>query len=93
MAGRYVYRKTHPSVFGWGPIARQMPECQKGGANGYDLFCWLAGCILIYGCLFGVSKILLGSLGQGIGMLGLGLAAEAYIYWDLSKRGWASVVN
>ena len=87
------YRKTHPSVFGWGPIARQMPECQKGGASGHDLLCWLAGCILIYGCLFGTGKILLGSFAQGVGMLAVGLAAGAYIYWDLSKRGWNAVVD
>ncbi|MBY0503439.1 MAG: hypothetical protein K2X03_06010 [Bryobacteraceae bacterium] len=67
-----------------------MPE---GSANGYDLLCWLAGCILIYGCLFGTGKLLLGATLQGVGMLAVGLAAGAYIYWDLSKRGWASVVD
>ncbi len=87
------YRKTHPSVFGWGPIARQLPEYQRGGAGSHDLFCWLAGCILIYGCLFGVGKILLGSLAEGIGMLVIGLAAGAYIYRDLTKRGWSTVVD
>ena len=31
--------------------------------------------------------------GARVGLLVLALAAGAVIYWDLSRRGWASVVD
>lgn len=87
------YRKTHPSTFGWGPIASQAPDVKGGGATFSDIACWLAGCALIYGCLLGTGKILLGDTGAGFGLLALGIAAGGYIYWNLSRRGWASVTE
>jgi hypothetical protein len=58
-----------------------------------NLIDWISGCVLIYGVLFGVGKLLLQETLLGLGLLGLGVAAGAVIYWDLSRRGWASVVD
>ena len=87
------YRKTHPSRFGWGPIAALAPEVKGGGTTFDDILCWLAGCVLIYGCLLGTGKLLLGDPLLGAGLVGIGLAAGGFIYWNLTKRGWASVVE
>ena len=51
------------------------------------------GYILVYGVLFGVGKLLLGETWLGLGMLAAGLLVGAVIYWDLSRRGWKSVVD
>jgi len=87
------YRRTAPSVSGWRPIAALAPDVrprQDGLANLLD---WICGCILIYGILFGVGKLLLHETAVGLSLLALGIAAGAVIYWDLSRRGWSSVVE
>jgi hypothetical protein len=48
---------------------------------------------MIYGALFGFGKILLKDYLPGVAMLGVGLLAGAIIYRDLSRRGWATVVD
>ena len=87
------YRRTAPSVTGWGPIAALAPDVRPRQDGMSNLMDWICGCVLIYGVLFGVGKLLLQETLLGLGLLGLGVAAGAVIYWDLSRRGWASVVD
>jgi Na+/proline symporter len=86
------YRRTRPSM-GWGPIAAMAPEVKPVRDGLSNLLAWVSGCVMIYGTLFGVGKLLLKQYGAGAGMLALGVAAGAVIYWDLSRRGWESVVD
>ena len=85
------YRRTRPSRGGWGPIAALAPEVKPAGDGLHNLAFWIAGCVMIYMALFGLGKVLLKDTGMGLGMLALAGAAGAFIYYDLNKRGWASV--
>lgn len=87
------YRRTRPSVAGWAPIAKLAPDVKASRDGLRNLGDWIAGCVLIYGVLFGVGKLLLHETAIGLVMLGIGLAAGVVIYADLSRRGWASVVD
>jgi Na+/proline symporter len=87
------YRRTRPSLSGWGPIARLAPDVKPNRDGWANLVDWISGCVLIYGILFGVGKLLLHETGIGIGLVALGLLGGAVIYWDLSRRGWSSVVD
>jgi SSS family solute:Na+ symporter len=87
------YRRTRPSKSGWGPIARFAPEVQPSRDGLSNLLCWAGGCMLIYGVLFGVGKLLLGETGLALVLLGMGAAGFAIIYRDLSRRGWSAVVD
>ena len=87
------YRRTAPSVNGWRPIAALAPEVKPRQDGLSNLLDWICGCVLIYGVLFGVGKLLLRETALGLGLLAIGLVAGAIIYWDLSRRGWASVVD
>jgi len=87
------YRKTHPSAAGWGPIARLAPDVSPSRDGLSNLLDWVAGCVLIYGILFGTGKLLLHETVLGVGLLICGLAGGAVIYWDLSRRGWSVVVE
>jgi solute:Na+ symporter, SSS family len=87
------YSRTRPSVAGWRRIARMKPEIKPAGDGLSNLLDWIAGCVLIYGILFGTGKLLLHETGMGVALLVAGLAGGAVIYWDLSKRGWNVVVD
>jgi len=87
------YRRTRPSRTGWAPIAALAPEVKVTSSGLSNLLDWIAGCVLIYGVLFGVGKLLLHETGTGLVLLALGLAGGFVIYRDLSRRGWATVVE
>ena len=87
------FRRTAPSLTGWRPIARLAPDVKPRRDGLSNLLDWICGCVLIYGVLFGVGKLLLQETTLGLLMIAIGLAAGAIIYWDLSRRGWSSVVD
>ena len=87
------YRRTRPSRAGWGPVAALAPDVRASADGLANLLDWAAGCVLIYGVLFGVGKLLLHETLPGVVLLGLGAIAGAVIYRDLSRRGWESVVQ
>ena len=87
------YRRTAPSLSGWRRIAALAPEVRPRRDGMANLLDWICGCIMIYGVLFGVGKLLLGEPGLGIALIAAGAVAGAVIYRDLSRRGWSSVVD
>ena len=82
------YRRTRPSRSGWGPIAKLAPEVKPARDGLSNLLDWAAGCLLIYGVLFGVGKLLLHEVMPGLILLCMGIAGMAILYWDLSRKGW-----
>ena len=50
--------------------------------------------MLIYGVLFGIGKMHPEGVPHWASLfIGMALAAGAVIYWDLSRRGWTSVME
>jgi Na+/proline symporter len=87
------YRRTRPSRRGWEPIAALVPEVKVASSGLANLLDWAAGCVLIYGVLFGVGKLLLGDTTSGLILLAVSAVSGFVIYRDLSRRGWATVVE
>ena len=87
------YRRVHPAGPLWRPVARLAPEVPPSSDLRYNIFDWLAGCALIYGCLFGAGKVILKEYVLGAVFLAVGVAAGWYIYRDLGRRGWKTVVE
>jgi Na+/proline symporter len=82
------YRRVHPTVYGWKPIARLVPELGEVRDVASNTFNWAMGCILVYGCLFGIGKLVFQQWFWGITLLVLACIAGYLIFWDLSRRGW-----
>jgi SSS family solute:Na+ symporter len=79
------YERVRPSSFGWkriASLARPAPGAEPLGINAID---WLAGCGLVYGALFGIGKIVLGSLGTGLGYLAIAAACGAVIAYNVTR--------
>jgi len=87
------YRRTRPSRTGWGPVAARAPDVRPSADGLANLVDWVAGCVLVYGSLFGVGKLLLHEVPMGLGLLLLASVAGWVIYRDLSRRGWKTVVE
>lgn len=87
------YKRTRPSRTGWGPVARLAPEVAPSGGGLSNLLCWIGGCMLIYGTLFGTGKLILHETAPGLALLGVGAVGLGIIYRDLSRRGWSAVVD
>jgi len=85
------YRRVHPTVHGWKPIARLAPELSEVRDVAANAFDWLMGVILVYGCLFGIGKLVFEQWAQGIVLLLAAGLAGYLIFWDLSRRGWATL--
>jgi solute:Na+ symporter, SSS family len=85
------YRKVHPTVYGWKRIAKlvpELPEVRDVAANAFD---WIMGLILVYGCLFGIGKLVFAQWLQGAALLIVAAIAGYLIFWDLSRRGWETL--
>jgi solute:Na+ symporter, SSS family len=87
------YRRTRPSRAGWSRVARLAPEVKPARDGLANLLDWVAGCMLIYGVLFGTGKLLLHETGAGLALLAMGAMGMGVIYWDLSRRGWHAAVD
>jgi Na+(H+)/acetate symporter ActP len=85
------YRRVHPTVYGWKRIAKLAPELPEVKDVAGNAFNWLMGVILVYGCLFGIGKLVFQQWGQGILLLALAAVAGYLIFWDLSRRGWETL--
>ena len=86
------YRKVRPS-FGWRPVAGRLTHVLPDRDLSSNLVCWLAGCVLVYGALFGVGKVILKEPTSGAAMLAVAFAAGAVIFRNLSRRGWRAAIE
>jgi solute:Na+ symporter, SSS family len=87
------YRRVRPSAALWQPIARLCPDVPPARDAAWNLLDWICGCIMIYSALFGIGKIVLKETGVGLAFLAAAGIAGAIIYWDLSRRGWRTVLE
>ena len=85
------YKRVHPTVYGWHRIAKLVPELPEVRDVTSNAFNWVMGCILVYGCLFGIGKLVFAQWGWGILLLAISAIAGYLIFWDLSRRGWATL--
>ena len=85
------YRRVHPSVYGWKHVARLVPEMAEVRDFSSNAFDWVMGVILVYGCLFGIGKLVFQQWTWGVILLVISAAAGYLIFRDLSRRGWATL--
>jgi len=85
------YRRVHPSVYGWKHVAMLVPELPEVRDLSNNAFDWIMGVILVYGCLFGIGKLVFQEWVWGVLLLFIAALAGYLIFWDLSRRGWATL--
>jgi len=87
------YRRVHPGGGGWKAVAAELPDVQSDGGLGSSLMNWIAGVVLVYAALFGFGNMLLGETLLGFALLALALLAGGFIYWNLRRVGFETIVQ
>ncbi|HEY1952848.1 MAG TPA: sodium:solute symporter family protein [Gemmatimonadaceae bacterium] len=74
------YRRVRPGGAGWAKVSERIGfgrESIPGGALAWTN--WIAGIVAVYSTLFGIGKIVLGNLVEGLVMLAIAVVAFAWI--------------
>jgi Na+/proline symporter len=79
------YERVRPSAAGWQPIARVARPGSGNESLGLNALDWLAGCGLVYGALFGIGRVILGDVMQGVGYLGLAALCGGLIAYNVNR--------
>lgn len=82
------YRRVHPSIYGWKPIAQQCPELPPVRDFRTNFMNWVSGCALVYAAMFGIGMLVFKHWLAGILLLVLSAVAGWVIFWNLSRQGW-----
>ena len=85
------YRRVHPTIYGWKRVAALAPDMAEVRDLGSNAFDWVMGCVMVYGTLFGIGKIIFGAWIAGLLLLACAALSGYLIFWDLSRRGWQTL--
>lgn len=89
----HFYRRVRPGGPGWKPLESENPDISSDGSLWPLLGNWVAGVVLVYMVLFGFGHFLFGNYGYFLICALFGVAAIGFLYWDLSKRGFDTVIE
>lgn len=87
------FKRVRPGGPGWRQVALRNPSVIPDSGLLPLAMDWIAGVVLVYTTLFGVGHLLLGAYFNAILCLGLAAASAWFIYWDLNKRGFDTVMD
>jgi Na+/proline symporter len=86
------YRRVRPEGPGWKKVAAGAGVVAKhsGGTLSAQFANWILGCVLIYGSLFGIGKLIFKEYAIGSLYLVVAIAPAALISWNLTRVGLGS---
>jgi len=74
------YRRVRPGGPGWAKISERAGFGREGIPGGALAWTnWIAGVVAVYSSLFGIGRLVLGDIAQGLGLLVLAVVAFAWI--------------
>lgn len=80
------YRRVRPAGPGWARIRALAGDAERSTDRlGLAAIGWVAGCMLVYGALFGAGSLLVGSTANAIVFLGSGIVG-AFVVASVLKR-------
>jgi len=82
------YKRVHPGGIGWKKYAAKHPEVIPDTGYFVLFIDWMCGIVLVYMCLFGIGKIILGDYLLGGIYIALGLVAGWIILKHVNYLGW-----
>jgi Na+/proline symporter len=83
------YRRTRPGRAGWRPIAALAPDVRVSERPGVGLLQWGLGCAAVYCSLFGLGRLLFGSIVEGAVLLPVAAACAWGILRSIRDAAWS----
>src|SRR5260370_30841653 len=65
------YRRVHPSIYAWQPIAKLCPELSQLRDFAANAANWVAGCLMVYTAMFGIGIVGFGHWLSGVLLFGV----------------------
>jgi len=87
------FRRVRPGGPGWKVVAARNSDVQPDSKLLPLALDWIAGVVLVYMVLFGFGYLLLGEYINAAMCLGLATFSGWFIWFDLNKRGFDSVMD
>src|SRR5262249_52480951 len=87
----FFYLPVHPTVPGLKRISALAPELPPVRDLAVNTFDWVMGCALVYCSMFGIGDLVLHEWLPGIVLVTCAAVSGFFIYWSLSRRGWATL--
>jgi Na+/proline symporter len=87
------YRKVRPAGFGWGPVARALPDVRPDRHLGLSILAALLAAGIVYCTIPAVGLLLFGEYGKGALALTAAAACAAGVVLVLRRIGWAQIVS
>ena len=78
------YRRVRPGGW-WAPVSNRMPEVVADGLSWSVVRVWAAGCLGVFGFLFGVGKLVLAEAGAAVPLLVLAAAGGWVVVRELRR--------
>jgi Na+/proline symporter len=87
------YKRVRPEGPGWNKVAAVTGYAGQHaeGRLATQFFNWFLGCLMIYGALFGIGKLIFKEWMPGLLYLVVAISAGLLISWNLSRVGWKTV--
>jgi Na+/proline symporter len=87
------YKRVRPEGPGWNKIAAitGLSSAHAEGKLATQFLNFFLGCLLIYGSLFGIGKVIFKEYLAGFAYLAVAVGAGLLISWNLSRIGWKTV--
>jgi hypothetical protein len=85
------YRRVHPSIYGWKPIAHLCPDRPPVRDFSTNLANWFAGVVMVYCALFAIGHMVFHRFGIGLLLAVISAASGFFIFKNLSRQGWSTL--
>ena len=85
------YRRVHPSVYGWQPIAKLCPELPQVRDFSMNFANWAAGVAMVYSALFSIGHMVFHRFGFGLLLAAVSGISALIIFRNLSRQGWSTL--
>jgi Na+/proline symporter len=79
------YRSVRPDVSGWQAIASLASEVPPTHDLGRNLLSWVLGCAMVYLALFGLGRVLLGPVWEGMLLLAISAVCAGTLYSNIFR--------
>jgi Na+/proline symporter len=84
------YRRVRPAGPGWAAVAARAGQLPEGPSEslGVQFLNWILGCVLIYGTLFGIGKLIFKEWGAGVAWVAVAIVSGVIISKNLARADW-----